>query len=170
MNNLFIDHLIFPFKTATEHFEFFSAPGPSCWPGLVRCMEGAGVASWYIWKPPLHLSDLHLGLPSPSPENFWQMAIQTFFLEFPASHYSVKEAFPLLSAAAITIFLNWTQICFPLVSVLALYRIDHSDSSFLVSFYFLFFYFPFAGKQHMSQSTEIQTLTSLSNKNKYCPP
>ena len=46
---------------------------------------------------------------------------------FPLIH---KESLPTPVSAAKTIFLNWTQVCFPLVSVLALYRIDHSDSSF----------------------------------------
>lgn len=92
------------------------------------------------------------------------------FLAFPASYYSIRKAFPLRSHAAITIFLNWARICFLWVSVLTLYtkKPSHSSSFLLfLLFYFLFCFccaiFFSAGKQLVSQSAEMQTMTSLSN-------
>lgn len=102
------------------------------------------------------------------PKNIRQIAIQTLFSELPVSHYSINKAFPLWSDAAIGVFLHWDYICLPLLSVLALHRMDHSN----IFFPYSIFCFPIifsARKQHMSQSAEIQSMTSLSDWNKYSP-
>ena len=96
----------------------------------------------------------------------WQFRVFFWVASFPPLH---KESLPTTPYAAIMMFLHWAQICFPLVSVLALYRIAHSNSFIFFLLCFLFCYFFFAGKQRTSQSADIQTMTSLSNQNKYCP-
>lgn len=80
------------------------------------------------------------------------------------SWVSIKKTFPVQSDAALTTFWNWAQLWFPLVAVLALYRLHHSNSCFFLLFYFLFCYFSSSGKQHISRSAENQTMASLSNK------
>lgn len=72
----------------------------------------------------------------------------------------------LLLNSAITVLLNLALICFPLVSVLALYRADHFNS-FL--FFFLESIFCFAvsfsaRKQHMSQSAVIRSWPPFQTK------
>lgn len=115
-------------------------------------MDGVRVASGGFERLPC-ISVLHLVLHTPSLERIWQMAIQSLFwvASFSPLH---KESLPTTPYVAITMFLHWAQICFPLVSVLALYRIAHSNSFIFSYCVFCFAIFSLPGSSvHLSQLT-----------------